>query len=91
MLTDQNLVLARQLGIVTTQLESMRPAQAALGTDLTARNGRDSMELPVPATFLVDGRGVVRERFVDADYTTRLEPDVALEWIEKMEREDGKA
>ena len=30
--------------------------------------------LPVPATFVVDQQGVIRGRYVNADYTYRMEP-----------------
>jgi peroxiredoxin len=31
-------------------------------------------KLPIPATFIVDQDGVIRGRYVNADYTTRMEP-----------------
>jgi len=83
-LSDVGNRLARELGIVFAQPESMRPVFRALGHDLRARNGDDSFEVPVPATLLVDREGVVRNVFVDADYTKRLEPETALEWVDAL-------
>jgi len=38
------------------------------------RNADGSMNLPVPATFVIDRDGVIRARFVDADWRVRMEP-----------------
>ncbi|MCJ1379273.1 hypothetical protein MMC17_002374 [Xylographa soralifera] len=83
-LSDVGNKLARQLGIIFTQPDSLRPLFKAFGNDLKTRNGDDSFEVPVPATLLVDGRGVVRNLFVDTDYTKRLEPETALEWVDAL-------
>lgn len=83
-LSDVDNKLAHQLGIVCMAPETMRTVQQRFGLDMEKRIGRDSMEVPVPATFLVDGKGVVRNKFVDADWTKRLEPETAMEWIDAL-------
>ncbi|MCJ1320465.1 hypothetical protein MMC15_005804 [Xylographa vitiligo] len=83
-LSDVGNKLARQLGIVFAQPDSLRPVFKAFGHDLVTRNGDDSFEVPVPATLLVDRRGVVRNLFVDTDYTKRLEPETALQWVDAL-------
>jgi len=83
-LSDIHNEFARKLGIVWRMPDSLRPAFDKFGNDLKTRNGDDSFEVPVPATILVDTKGVVRNTFVDADYTTRLEPKTALEWAAKL-------
>lgn len=44
------------------------------GNDLREQNADGSWSLPVPGTFVIDAAGVVRARFVDADFTHRMEP-----------------
>lgn len=44
------------------------------GNDLRERNADCTWSLPVPATFVVNRRGVIRARFVEMDFTKRLEP-----------------
>ena len=83
-LSDVGNKVAKQLGILFAQPESMRPLFTSFGHDFKKRNGDDSLEVPVPATFLVDQKGVVRNSFVDADYKKRLEPTTALEWINAL-------
>ena len=46
--------------------------------DLVAINGMEKVELPIPATYVVDREGVIQYAFVDADYTKRAEPDEIL-------------
>ncbi len=46
--------------------------------DLSAGNGDESWELPVPATFVIGRDGTVRFAFVNPDYKQRLEPDDLL-------------
>ena len=89
-LSDVGNKLARQLGIVWAQPDELRGVFSVAGVDLKARNGDDSFEVPVPATFLVDQKGVVRNKFIDSDYTKRLEPATALEWMDILrEKNEG--
>ncbi|MCJ1296574.1 hypothetical protein MMC34_008140 [Xylographa carneopallida] len=76
--------LAKQLGIIYAQPDSLRPVFEMLGNDLKKCNGDDSFEVPFPATLLVDRKGVVRNMYVDADYRKLLEPETALEWVEAL-------
>jgi len=83
-LSDVGNKLAREIGIVFKQPERMGGLLKNFGVDFEKRNGDASLEVPVPATFLVDEKGVIRNAFVDADYTKRLEPETALKWIDEL-------
>lgn len=83
-LSDVGNQYARKLGIVWKMPETLRPVFKTLRHDLVKTNGDDSFELPIPASLLVDGKGVVRKTFVDPDYTKRLEPETALGWIDTL-------
>lgn len=69
------------------QPEPMREVHEKFGNDLKTRNGDDTLEVPTPAVILVDKEGVVRNVWVDGDYTKRLEPEVMLGWLEKLGKE----
>lgn len=84
-LSDVGNRFARQLGIVFRQPDTMRPVFEKMGLDLKTRNGDDSLEVPIPATLLVDQKGVVRNAFIEPDYVKRLEPSTALEWIDALQ------
>ncbi|CZT14134.1 uncharacterized protein RCC_00107 [Ramularia collo-cygni] len=83
-LTDLHNAYARKLGIVWRQPESLRPVFETFGHDLPRRNGDDSFELPLPATMLVDGEGVVRNLYLEPDYVKRVEPLTVLDWIDEL-------
>jgi peroxiredoxin len=83
-LSDAGNKLAKQLGIVFQQPSSMRTVLEFASIDLKAQNGDDSLQVPIPATFLVDERGILRNSSISADYTTRLEPTEALRWIDAL-------
>ncbi|HEY5639902.1 MAG TPA: redoxin domain-containing protein [Dehalococcoidia bacterium] len=44
--------------------------------------------LPVPATFVVDQKGVIRGRYVNADYTYRMEPAEILAVLQEIAGHD---
>ncbi|BAZ11624.1 redoxin domain-containing protein [Calothrix sp. NIES-4071] len=73
-LSDVGNKVAKQFGLVYTVGEVMRAVMASFGTDLSASNGDDSFELPLPATYVIDTDGAVTFRFIDADFTKRLDP-----------------
>ena len=83
-LTDEACKYARELGIVVTALDEMKGFYKNRGVNIKERTGREELELPVPASILVDKEGKVRDLYVDWDYTKRLEPKTALEWVDKL-------
>ena len=83
-LSDVGNKLARQLGILFAQPDAMRPVFETAGVDWKARYGDDAFEVPVPVTLLVDKTGIVRNTHIDADYSKRLEPATALDWIDAL-------
>ncbi|KIV86668.1 hypothetical protein PV11_02265 [Exophiala sideris] len=83
-LSDVGNKYARELGILFQQPDTLRPIFDKFGHDLKKRNGDDSFALPIPGTLLVDQKGIVRNTFIEPDYTKRLEPSEALRWIDAL-------
>ena len=83
-LTDENLAFTRQLGIVWEQPQSMRTVFERNKTDIVKRTGHDSLAVPIPATFLVGQDGIIVKAYADPDYTKRIEPRTAVEWIDSL-------
>lgn len=54
------------------------------GIDVEAFNGPGRNVLPVPATFVLDQKGVVRARHADPDYTQRMEPAEIIKTLKKL-------
>jgi len=55
-----------------------------LGLDLAEYNGPDRRVLPVPATFVIDGDGVIRAAFADVDYRQRMEPAAIIAALDQV-------
>ncbi|KAK5992073.1 Thioredoxin peroxidase-like protein [Cladobotryum mycophilum] len=83
-LSDVGNKFARALGIVWKQPDAMGQVFSFTGTDLKARNGDDSLEVPVPTTLLVDQNGVVRNVHTSPDWSKRIEPQVAIDWVNSL-------
>ncbi|ETN39594.1 uncharacterized protein HMPREF1541_05820 [Cyphellophora europaea CBS 101466] len=85
-LSDVGCKLARQLGIVWAQPDTMRPIFDHLGVDWDKDYGNgasERLEVPIPATILVGKDSVVMETFIEANYHERLDPEIALSWLDK--------
>ncbi|VUC25550.1 unnamed protein product [Clonostachys rosea] len=82
-LTDLGNGVARKLGLVYNQ-SAAKEFYKERGIDFNARHGDDSYEVPVPATLLVDSSGIVRQKYVEPDFRKRIEPKLALEWIDSL-------
>ncbi|KAK8141439.1 hypothetical protein MY1884_003707 [Beauveria asiatica] len=83
-LSDQGNAVARRLGLVWRQGDSLAEVLTTMGIDQVTRNGDDSRELPVPANILIDKAGVVRNVHADPDWSKRLEPSTMLQWADAL-------
>lgn len=77
-LSDQGNEVARSFGLVFTLPEELRPIYKQFGIDLPSENGDDTYALPIPATYVINTEGIITNAFVDADYTSRVEPEELL-------------
>ena len=73
-LKDPGCRIAVRYRIAFTVAPQFRPAYVALGYPERSEKDPDHWVLPLPATYIIDHNGIVVLSYVDADYTTRLEP-----------------
>ena len=73
-LHDKGNSIAKSLGLIFVLPEVLRPLYRGAGIDIPEHNSDTTFELPKPATYIVNQQGGITYRFVDADYTQRLEP-----------------
>jgi len=79
-LSDRDNLVAKKFGLVFELAKELIPLfKENFDWDLVAINGTKKVELPFPATYVVDREGVIQYAFVDADYTRRAEPEKILE------------
>ena len=70
--------VARQFGLVYRVPDYQQEVYRRVFINLPFVNGDESWELPIPATYVVDRKGVVIYASVNPDYTERPEPTEIL-------------
>lgn len=83
-LTDQNSEYAREIGIVFTISEALRPIYEQFGIDLEKHNGEGQFDVPLAATFVVDTDGTIACAFVAVDYTLRADPADVVKVLQSL-------
>ena len=82
--TDLGNHAATKFGLVFDLPPKYREIHEKLGIYLNVLHGEDKWLLPVPATFIISKDGVIRSTYVNADYTTRMEPEDILKALDKL-------
>lgn len=83
-LSDVDNEAAMQFGVVVNPPESYRALLAGAGIDLAERHGNPGGFIPLPATFLVGGDGMVRSAWIDLDVTRRVEPTEIIDAVRRL-------
>ena len=89
-LSDVGNHVAHQFGIVFQLPEILRPIYAGFGINLSAANGDDMFELPIPATYVIDTDLKICMAFVEPDYTKRLDPEEIIATLAQMAKEQSR-
>jgi peroxiredoxin len=82
-LSDKGNAVARQYGIVFRVSDKVIPYYDQF-FDIEAQNGDRSYELPLAATYVIGGDGVIRYAFFDADYKHRADPQEILSALRRQ-------
>ncbi|MEW9700422.1 peroxiredoxin-like family protein [Paenibacillus sp. SI8] len=77
--------VANQYKVLYEVSDSLKSVLQGFGGDLAAYNGTDRWILPVPATFVIDSKSVIQFAHVDPNFMRRLEPEIILEVLRKIE------
>ena len=78
-LSDVGNAVARKFGLAFRLVDELQATMSAMGIKLPEFNGDDAWELPIPGTYVIDPGGTITLAYVDANYTTRLEPGDIVE------------
>jgi len=79
LLADKDNETAKAFGLVYTFPEDLKSVYLnVVKVDVQAVNETDSWQLPIPARFVIDGNGIIRDVKADPDYRYRPEPSEAL-------------
>jgi peroxiredoxin len=83
-LTDKESEYAREIGVVFTVAERLRPIYESFGIDLEKHNGKGQFDVPLAATYVVDVDGTIVYAVVEADYTIRAEPAEVVKVLKSL-------
>lgn len=72
-LCDMDSAYALELNLVMWLGERVRQLLLGIGLNLEKFQGNDGWFAPLPATFVVDHKGIITGRFVDPDFRRRME------------------
>ena len=73
-LTDLDNGYALELGLAISLNAAVREVYVKAGIDLGTFQRSDGWFLPIPATLVVDRRGIIRHSYVNSDFRERIEP-----------------
>ena len=82
-LADLDNEVAHRFGLMFRIPEEFRDFHDGQ-VDLREYNGNMSYLLPIPATYVVDQKGIIRYAYVNVDFTERAEPSYVIETLEKL-------
>lgn len=83
-LSDVNAEYAKDLGLVFSLPDALKPIYLSFGIDVEAHNGKGQFGLPLAATFVIAKDGTIASAFVDADYTLRQEPSEVISVLKSL-------
>jgi peroxiredoxin len=88
-LTDLQLKVAEQYGLVFTLPDYLRELYVSFGVTLDRFNDEPEYRLPMPARYLIDQHGVIRAADANADYTIRTDPSETLRHLKELISKTG--
>jgi len=77
-LQDAGLRVAEQFNLAFELPDDLIEVYSGFGINLPDANGEDAWRLPMPARYIVDQSGTIRDAEVNPDYTQRPEPTDTL-------------
>lgn len=82
-LSDTDEAVIKAFGLYFELSDELVELYKGFGLDMPATNGTEAWSLPVPGTFVIGTDGKILLADAQADYTSRLEPDVAIDAVIK--------
>jgi peroxiredoxin len=83
-LSDMDNGYALMLDLAFLVSDEKRQAMVAAGWDFSPYQGNGNWALPIPATFIIGGDGLVKARFIDPDYRKRMDTAAILQALRSL-------
>jgi len=89
-LSDPNLTIAKQFGIVYDFPKETGELYKSKGLDIAKHNEMEKAQLPLSATYIVNKKGEIVYAFLEPDYKQRAAPEVIIETLSKIKSGEVK-
>ena len=86
LLSDARMTASRAFGLAYRLDDATYQKYKTFGLDLEATQGETHHELPIPAVYIIDRKGVIRFAHSDPDYKVRLAPEPLLAAAQAVRR-----
>ena len=83
-LSDLDSSVIKQYKLFFTLSPKLVTLYKKFGINLEDFNGKGRNELPVPGTFVIDKKGIIRAAFANTDYTKRMEPRAIIDALKGL-------
>ncbi len=83
-LSDKDNKLAKKLNLCFHLPKYIKEVYKKLNIDLAMSQGNSSDNLPIPATYVVDEKGVILKDWIYLDYMDRAEPEEVINYIKSL-------
>lgn len=83
-LSDMNCVIADKFRLVYTVPNYLHKIYIKNGLNIELFNGEGQLKLPMPATYVIDKKGVIRYHFVSEYAYERLDPKKIVQFIKQQ-------
>ena len=81
---DHDNKLASDLGIAHVLPKDLSELYLQFGINIPQSNGTESWQVPMPARYLIDQNGLIRDTAINPDYTNRPEPSDLLPLLKEL-------
>jgi peroxiredoxin len=86
-LVDENNEVGKAFNLVYSFPDDLRSLYSGVfKLDITQKNGANAWELPIPARFVIDRSGTIRDMKADSDYRFRPEPSDSVDVLKAIQR-----
>lgn len=83
-LCDLENGLGLSFGLIYRVNDTIRGYYQEVDINFPLIYGNDSWILPIPATYVIDGNGIIRHAYVNPDFRERLDPAVILDVLKSL-------
>ena len=82
---DRNAAIADNYDVLYTLDEELIDTYKSLGISLDVENTDGQWHLPTTVTFIIDTHGLIRHKYLNEDYRSRMEPQQILAILEVIQ------